>query len=374
MQPLKTLMLVIVAILGCISFLSARSFAQESIKVPESPTELDNAESQQKSENKYAHIKIETVVEGLNNPCGIAIQPETGQVYIADSGALRIVRVTEGAVEEVITGFTKDVYGEDPKYDIGPLGICFLNANTLVVGGGGKPDGEDLMRVYQIPGGEEKAITADKTLGDGATLPKSDEAPGEGNFYGLVKASRGVFVTCNGDDDKGWISLVTFTDEKEIKELSRAVATKELTEVDAPVAITLSPDRYLTVGQMGEIAEKADSLLCFYSEEGDFLGKFETGLFDITALAFGPNRGRLYATDFRWSDTDEGGLYKLIGLGEDRKQGCRAELVTRLKKPTAMTFSESGELYVLLAGDQGEEPNGKLIKISGLDDPGSYSN
>jgi glucose/arabinose dehydrogenase len=41
---------------------------------------------------------VETVVGGLNNPCGIAIQPETGHVFIADSGAGRVVRVVEGKI------------------------------------------------------------------------------------------------------------------------------------------------------------------------------------------------------------------------------------------------------------------------------------
>ena len=66
-----------------------------------------------------------TVIEGLNNPCGVAIQPGTGDIFVADSGAARIVRISEGKLSEVIIDFPIDVYGKGPKYNIGPLGLAF---------------------------------------------------------------------------------------------------------------------------------------------------------------------------------------------------------------------------------------------------------
>ena len=48
---------------------------------------------------------FEVVLEGLNNPTSVAVQPGTGVVFIADSGAQRIIRVVDGLAEEVITGF-----------------------------------------------------------------------------------------------------------------------------------------------------------------------------------------------------------------------------------------------------------------------------
>ncbi len=82
-------------------------------------------------------VKVETVVGGLTNPCGVAVQPETGVVFISDSGAGRVVRVVDGKLEPVITGIPKDVYGKGPMYDIGPLGLVFLDKTTLAVGDGG---------------------------------------------------------------------------------------------------------------------------------------------------------------------------------------------------------------------------------------------
>ena len=45
---------------------------------------------------------VETILDGLNNPCGVAIQPETGDVFVADSAAGKVVRVKDGKASDVI--------------------------------------------------------------------------------------------------------------------------------------------------------------------------------------------------------------------------------------------------------------------------------
>ena len=113
--------------------------------------------AEEKKAKKEAHDKmmeaakiaeVVTLVKDLKNPTGIAVQPETGHVFVADSGNFRVVRFADGMLEEVITDFPKDKYGENPTFDIGPLGLAFIDKDTLVVGGGGKPDGEEMLRVY----------------------------------------------------------------------------------------------------------------------------------------------------------------------------------------------------------------------------------
>ncbi len=313
-------------------------------------------------------VEVKTVIERLNNPCGIAIQPETGHVFVADSGALRVIRIVEGKLEPVITGFPKDTYGKGPIYDIGPLGLVFIDKDTLAVGGGGKPDGEEMLRVYKVPSAGGAPIDASQMHGNPKTLPANGNVVGEGNFYGLAKGTQGIFVTCNGDDLKGWISLAKITGGKAIN-FERKIATKEATKVDAPVAITVSPEGFLAVGQMGEITLAGDSLLTFYNEKGEKLENFKTDLFDITGLAYGPKRGRLFATDFRWLDPDQGGLYKIIAI-KDNFEKCKPQKIVSLKKPTALAFHPNGDLYITLAGDPFEgtgKPNGKLVMIQGLD-------
>ena len=104
----------------------------------EKPAEEKPAETPEATE---AGLKVTTVLTGLNNPSGIAIQPETGTVFIADSGNLQVVKLVDGKAEPAIIEFPKDVYGKGPKVNIGPLGLAFLDKNTLVVGGGAAAGG-----------------------------------------------------------------------------------------------------------------------------------------------------------------------------------------------------------------------------------------
>ena len=101
-------------------------------------------------------------------------------------------------------------------------------------------------------------------------------------------------------------------DGTKLGKLERFIATKEAVEVDAPVGITISPRGEIVVGQMGEVNKPNDSLLTFYSgSTGKKLMNLETNLFDITALAYHPKTGLLYATDFAWMEPAEAGLYRI---------------------------------------------------------------
>ena len=323
----------------------------------------------------------EVVVKGLNNPSGVAIQPNTGHVFVSDSGAGRVVRVIDGEIEDVITGFPTEGYGTNPTYKIGPLGLLFLDENTLVVGGGGLPDGDDLIRVFKVPVVGEKAIQVAEVQASEAqavektgkskspelarlSLPSTEQMPGEGNFYGLALGTEKLFVTCNGDDNKGWVAQANVGSNRQVTKLTRLIATKEATGVDAPVAATISPQGYLVIGQMGEIKDLNDSLLTFYSQAGRKLGVYKTGLNDITGLAYGPQHNRLFALDFNWASPKQGGLYKLVDMKSETQ--CEAVLMSRLEKPTALAFTAKGDCYITLAGTNGN-PDGELVLIRQLD-------
>ena len=74
---------------------------------------------------------------------------------------------------------------------------------------------------------------------------------------------------------------------------------EEATQVDAPVAITVTPDgSSLVVGQMGEVSVPGDSLLTYYDKEGKLTKNLKSKLNDITGLAYSPKTGKLYATHF----------------------------------------------------------------------------
>ena len=314
-------------------------------------------------------VKVEKVLGGLSNPCGVAIQPETGHVFVADSAAGRVIRIVDGKPEDVITGSPKDVYGKGPMYEIGPLGLVFLDKNTLVVGDGGFKDGEEFIRVYTIPEAGKPALDYEKDAKSKAgPLTGTDEIKPEGNLYGLAATKTAIYVTCNGDDTKGWVSKVDINGTK-LGKLERYIPTKEAVEVDAPVGITISPRGEIVIGQMGEINKPKDSLLTFYSaKSGAKILNLETGLNDIAGLAYSPKTGLLYAIDFAWMALPEGGLFRLDSEQKPGATSVKSTKIATLDKPTAMAFAPDGTLYVTIVGPKKDDENapkeGQLLKIA----------
>ena len=305
----------------------------------------------------------------LDNPSGVAFQPETGLMYVSDSGAGRVLMAdlkarTRGVV---VDGFKLDIYGKGPMYNIGPLGLVFLNKDTLVVGGGDQVDGKEVVRFFKVPevGTTVKVDDATHTLGPIA--PGMDSVMGEGNFYALAASSSAVYATSNGDDTKGWVVKIDLTDG-EPGELKPFIATKVATNVDAPVGITLDKEGQIVVGQMGEISVPGDSLLTIYDTEGKLIAKAATGLNDIAGLAYSPKTGKLYAVDFSWIDTKQGGLFRLDVSMEGDTMSVKTEKICSLDKPSALAFNAEGQLFVTVFGTamEGETHKpGKVVQVLG---------
>ena len=319
-----------------------------------------------------AEEKIEVVLEGLHNPSGLAVQPNTGHLFVSDSGAGKIVRIVDGKAEDVVTDFPTDVYGKGPKYNIGPLGLAFIDEKTLVVADGSQEDTMEVIRVYTVPDAGAEAIKADAAKATLGPLESSEELAAEGNYYGVVATKNAIYATANGDDTKGWIVRAEINGDGSFGALERHIATKEATQVDAPVAITLSDKGHLVVGQMGEISAPNDGLLTFYNaKDKEMLLNLETGLHDITALVYSP-KGHLYALDFAWAKPDEAGLYRLDAEGKGKDQELTAKKIVALDKPAAIAFGDDGALYIAVFGDtdgdaeeseQEESPTGQVIKL-----------
>ena len=308
------------------------------------------------------------VAKGLDNPTGLAVQPGTGHVFIASHAGVLRLDPKSGKVTTEIGGYPDptDVYGKGPKYPIGPLGLAFLDAEHLVVGGGSRKDGDELVRVFKVGADpkEQKESDAVKTLGP--IKPSDDTIKGEGNFYGVAIIGGAIYVTCNGDDTKGWVAKATSKDGKWGK-LKLAIATKEATEVDAPGPIAASKSgKAVVVGQIGEVTVEGDSLVTIYSPRGKLQRKLTTSLNDIAGIAYSGS-GKLYATDFSWVDASKGALYQLM-LGKKEATEAKSKKILDLDKPTAIVFGEDGTAYIAVFGTVGDDgkPAGSVIAVSGL--------
>ena len=338
-------------------------------------------------------VRSEVIATNLNNPCGLAIQPGTNHLFVADSGSGRVVRILDGKPRDVITGFPKQKFGRNPEFEIGPLSLLFLDKDTLVVGGGGQNDGEELLSVFKLPAVGAEAITADAAT-QKLSLKPEGSVPGEGDFFGLAKSAKGVYVTCNGDDIKSWIARADIAAGGKLENFRRYIPTRDVAGVNSMGGLTFNPEGMLVAAHMGKTGPKRDSILAFYNEKTLFLDRFETDMFDITALAYGKKKNRLYALDFSFANPERGGLFKLI-QSPDRTRSVAVKIAS-LDKPTAMVFDSLGNLYVTVMGSEkkageSDEPEdeaaevldraagkpkdgpqypGQLIKIYGIDKPG----
>lgn len=306
-------------------------------------------------------IPVKTAVTNLESPTGVAVQPGTGHVFIASRFGVYRYDPKRHQISLEIEGYPTDVYGKEQKYSIGPLGVAFLSESQLVVADGSRVDGEELVRVYEV--GKEsletpiKEASAKVTLGPVKASEQSEK--GEGNFYGVAVGDNRIFVTCNGDDTKGWVARSVVKDGKP-GDLELSINTKEATGVDAPAPVTFTPDgKELVVGQIGEMATPKDSLLTFYNPaDGKLIRKLETGLSDLSGLAYSPKTGKLYGTEFGWLPETEAGVYELV-IGEG---SVTAKKIVSLDKPAGLAFGPDGRLYVGVFG---------TVKEGSTDSPGT---
>ncbi|MCC7424345.1 MAG: hypothetical protein IT428_29095 [Planctomycetaceae bacterium] len=338
---------------------------KEEAKKEEAKKDEPKKEESKKEEAKPAEEpKFKVVIKNLDNPSGIAIHPATGHIFTASRHGIHRWVPGEKVAKLEVKDFPTDIYGKGPKYNIGPLGVAFLDNDHLIVGDGSRPDADELVRIYKIPA--EKPA---KPLGEGEAAftlgpQKAQEGvseKGEGNFYGIAVGGGSIFVTSNGDDTKGWIYKVEVKEGKP-GEFKPFIATKEKVMVDAPVPVTFTADgKELVVGQMGEVSVANDALLCFYDPAtGDLKKSLKMNLSDPCGLAYSPKTGKLYVTDFSWTDASKGGLFRLDIEGEEVK----ATKITALDKPTALAFDKDGKLYVATFGTAKEgdtKPTGELV-------------
>jgi hypothetical protein len=326
--------------------------------------------------DESAQYVVETLLEHLDNPCGLALRPGTPspgpfEIFLSESGAGRVIRLLSDKAEEwttAVADFPLAAWSVDDACRVGPLGLEFLSRNRLAVGTGGLEAGADLVRMYDLPS-HGAALTYDQADHSAGPVPPGGRSTtGEGDFYSLAKTEDALFATACGDD-RGWV-LKAILDANRAAGLEPFIATRAIAGVAGPTAAVVDPKpnhHYLVIGQMGEPTDALDSRITFYSPiGGDVAMNLATGLRDIVSLAYSPT-GDLYAADLSLADASHSGVYRIEAATVDGRQSCRAVKIAAVVHPTALMFTPNGELYVTAFGEQrvaGAEPTGLLLKIT----------
>ena len=169
------------------------------------PDAKAEAKSEAKSESK---LDVETALTGLTNPCGVAIQPVTGAVFVSDTGAGQIVKLSSDAADKsspVVTGYPQEMNGKETSYGVGPLGIVFYNQNTLISGEGALKRGDEVLRVFTLPA-DGKPLVAGDAKQKIAVAPNPDsKAKNAGNFFDLLLSASALWVTAHGANDQAFV-------------------------------------------------------------------------------------------------------------------------------------------------------------------------
>lgn len=306
-------------------------------------------------------MDVETIVDGLKHPCGVAVQPDSGAIFVSDSGNGRVIRLNDGSVEAVVSGYPVEPLADDFGFSAGPLGIGFLSARKLVVSSGCWKAGMDRVSIFDLA---KAPMTADDEEFS-RSLNSTGTTPAEGDYYGLVVDGQHIFVSCRGDVNAGWVGLFSIRNDKP-GPFKRHINTIETAGTQLPTTVTISPDGNLLVGLRGNDGDP--STLAFYDPgTGEPRAKFDTTINGLVALAYAPRSGRLFALYNSRATPGDNGLYKLVG--RRRNTECEARLIKKLDQPSSMTFTPGGDLLITAGGE-----DGVLLKIAGLDQPAAAAN
>ena len=317
-------------------------------------------------------IAVETLLEGLAHPCGVAIRPSDAadryEVFVADSGAGRVIRFWNHdpkSAADVVTGFELTPLGAS-GLRVGPLGLLFLDRNHLVVSASGKEGAS--VKLFELSE-QPSATSADKPKQQVA-FPNAGES--KYHVYALAR-------TRANDTVPDALVLTSFADDEAGDLRKIAVRAGTLGELESfgtgdgepqqgpPAAIATGQYGYIVVGWIGSLEEPRDSRLAFYNPlDGSPLMRLSTELYDLSGLAYTPKTGNLYAVDAAWMDAENGGVFRIDDASQPGAPKCVAVKIADALRPSGLAFGPDGALYVTAIGELDDAaPQGVLLRITG---------
>lgn len=316
-------------------------------------------------------ISVETVLTDLNVPANVAIHPggtaERYEVFVADSGAQRVIRIWSNDPSrstEVITGFS-DASATGKTLPTGnPFGLLFLDEKRLVVGVAGAPPE---LRLYEL-------TEADTPLNaEGAKQKVTPELSGEesedafGSCVGLARTRSNDYVAdmlvvaFGGTHHVNGLWKVPVR-ANTLGEMSR-LESKPPLQVLQPTALAVSEHGYvLAVDASSRLSQ--NQLMFLNAINDQVVLDFQPDLSGISGVAYSPKSGNLYALATEYAK-DEEGLFRLDDARQPGEQQITITKLADIKRPVALAFGPDGVLYVTTLGDKSEKDAGALLKVTG---------
>jgi hypothetical protein len=316
------------------------------------------------------------VREGLDCPVGVAVQPGTGRIFVAESGAGRVLRLEGEAWTEIITGFPVERSPRDAACRLGPLGLWFLDTERLLVAEGGQPEDRDTVRVFRLQHARAEPLSAS----DGVPLEvKAGEGTSTagGDLFGVAATASHIFASAHG----GAAGAVLRAEIKDPTQLDVASSYSPLSPfVDAALTtetgfaggLTVSPKGELVMGLAAPLGSDHRSRLVIYrSSDGKPLLELPTGLHDLVALGYAtrpsaPRSPLLYALDASWQNQDQGGLFRLDAALQGGTPTVNAVRLATFQRPMGMAALDPTTWLVTAWGAPAVRPStpqGQLWRV-----------
>lgn len=324
-------------------------------------------------------VAVEKVLTGLQVPCDVAVRPlsagEPYEVFVADRGAGRVIRFLSTATDahtDAITGFSAETAADENSQSPGIHSLIFLDHTRLVIVGGDE-NNTAFLRLYELAD-QNVAVKSDEHK-QSIDLPSDDIEPKFDlrSFHDLARTQP--------NDKVADMLLIAATGKHGPAGLWRvALRANTLGEI-APFDIANSRDNSAAVGGIavasngyivvaagsGKESGRTGELKFLSPADGRVVMQIKTELQHISAVAYSPTAGNLFAANFASRGEQDGGVYRIDDAGQPGKPASTAVKVADVARPTALAFGPDGALYITALGDTGGsgDEKGVLLKLTG---------
>jgi hypothetical protein len=321
-------------------------------------------------------IAVEKLLTGLRNPTAVAVRPPVGgepsEIFIAENGAGRVVKLSaDGSKKaiDVIAGFPTARKSASSLRTSGVQSIQFLDHMRLVAVGSNDDD-KPFVRLYEVPD-SDSPVTADHAKQD-IDPPTGDSTPAfdANTFFGIARTQPNDRVGDNlllaawrGDEPAGLVYAPVRAGT--LSDTMHARLKGEKQDVDAgPIAVASSGYVVVANGEPGD--SNAPAYLAFFSPlDRRSVLKVSVNLPNISALAYNPKTGNLYATNFQSSANTPAGVYRIDAANDEDARTCNTAKIAEVSRPISLSFDAGSTLYVAALGEEGKSNAGVLLKLTG---------